>query len=136
MLGSKLVASLPEGCRMFTTYNKHVDPGNSCSFHLDVTDKGGVQQLIRKISPDVIIHTAALTDVDYCETNREEAWNVNVEGTRNIAEASRESNSKLVYVSTDYVFDGERGMYKEDDQPNPVGQYGKTKLEGENVVLV
>jgi len=102
-------------------------------FHLDITNKKDMV-LIKKLSPEIIIHTAALTNVDYCETNKEKAWNVNVEGTRNIAEVSREVNSKLIYISTDYVFDGEKGMYKEDDRTNPVDYYGKTKLEGEKAV--
>ena len=101
---------------------------------LDIRNRGGVDKLVKNISPDVVIHTAALTNVDYCETNKREAWDVNVEGTRNIAEASRLVNSKMVYISTDYVFDGEQGMYREYDRPNPLNHYGETKYEGEKVV--
>ena len=137
LLGGKLLKLLPDDSKKFGTYNTRpvkIDTKNCRSYHLDITNKKDTEHLIVKISPDIIVHTAALTNVDYCETNKSAAWDVNVEGTRNIAESSRETNSKLVYVSTDYVFDGKRGMYKEDDQTNPVDHYGKTKLEGEKVV--
>ncbi len=135
LLGSKLATTLSDKYKTFTTYNTHtIGLRNSCSFYLDITNKKEVQKLIRELSPDVIIHTAALTDVDYCETNKKDAWSVNVEGTGNIAEASKRADSKFVYISTDYVFNGREGLYKEDDQPNPINYYGKTKLEGEKLV--
>jgi dTDP-4-dehydrorhamnose reductase len=91
-------------------------------------------KIIKKIKPDYIVHTAAFTNVDACETHKEDAFKINVNGTKHVAEASEEINAKLVYVSTDYVFDGEKGMYKEEDPTNPVDYYGETKLEGEKVV--
>ncbi|MEA3254649.1 MAG: sugar nucleotide-binding protein [Candidatus Altiarchaeota archaeon] len=108
---------------------------NSCGYdiyptRLDIRNREGVGKLVKEISPDVIIHTAALTNVDYCETHKKEAWDVNVRGTRNIAEASRLVNSKMVYISTDYVFDGEQGTYLEYDRPNPINYYGETKYGG------
>ena len=86
---------------------------------------------IYKIKPEVIIHTAALTNVDECETNKELAYNINVEGTKRVAEIANELGALLVYVSTDYVFSGDKGMYKEEDEPNPMNYYGHTKLLGE-----
>jgi dTDP-4-dehydrorhamnose reductase len=82
-----------------------------------------------------VIHAAAETNVDKCETQKEHAWNVNVEGTRNVAEACAEVNTKLIHISTDYVFDGEKGFYNEEDKPNPANYYGFTKLEGEKQVI-
>jgi dTDP-4-dehydrorhamnose reductase len=73
--------------------------------------------------------------VDKCETDKEHAWRVNVEGTRNLAEACGKINAKLVGISTDYVFDGEKGLYDEDDCPNPINNYGITKLEAEKQVI-
>ncbi len=70
----------------------------------------------RKVGPEVIIHSAALTDVDRCERENELAYKMNVEGTRAIAMAAEKAGSFLVYISTDYVFDGMRGMYREDDR--------------------
>jgi dTDP-4-dehydrorhamnose reductase len=72
--------------------------------------------------------------VDRCETNRELAWSINAEGTGNVAEACRKIGAKLIYVSTDYVFDGNKGMYKEEDEPKPVNYYGLSKLRGEELV--
>lgn len=89
-------------------------------------------EVIYKIRPEVIIHTAALTNVDECETNKELAYKINTEGTKRVVEVAGELKAFLVYVSTDYVFSGNKGMYKEEDAPNPVDYYGHTKLMGEN----
>ena len=99
---------------------------------LDITQKGDVKSLVSSFQPSVIINAAAATNVDWCETHREEAWNVNVVGVENLVEASRKVGAKLIHVSTDYVFDGKSGPYAEDAQPNPISYYGKAKLAGEN----
>lgn len=69
-----------------------------------------------------------------CQNKKELAWKINVEGTRNVAEACSEARAKMVYISTDYIFDGEGRLYTEADTPNPINHYGITKLEGENQV--
>lgn len=85
--------------------------------------------------PEVVIHTAAMTDVDGCERNPDEAYRVNALGTKHVAQACAELNAAMVYVSTDYVFDGMKGTpHLEDDRPNPLSVYGRTKLAGENFV--
>ena len=109
-------------------------PLHSNSLKLDITNSSEASNLFHKLKPDVVIHTASETNVDKCETEKEHAWKTNVEGTRNIALACSEANAKLVYISTDYVFDGEKGLYTEKDKPNPINYYGVTKLEGENQV--
>lgn len=101
---------------------------------LDITRKSDVKSLVSSFQPDVIINAASATNVDSCETHREEAWKVNVVGVENLLEAARKSGIKLIHVSTDYVFDGKHGPYKEDDQPNPINYYGKTKLAAENAI--
>ena len=88
----------------------------------------------RAIKPDVVVHAASLTDVDKCETNKELAWKINVEGTKNIVEAAHVAGSFLIYISTDYVFSGEKGLYKENDKPDPINYYGVTKLKAEEIV--
>jgi dTDP-4-dehydrorhamnose reductase len=108
---------------------------NSNSIELDITGASKVSNLLRNLKPNAVIHTASETNVDKCETEKEQAWKTNVEGTRNIAEACENAGAKLVYISTDYVFDGEKGFYNEDDTPNPVNYYGLTKLEGEKQVI-
>jgi dTDP-4-dehydrorhamnose reductase len=101
---------------------------------LDVTNRSDVKSLISSFQPDVILNAAAATNVDWCESNREEAWKVNVTAVENLAEASRKVNGKLIHVSTDYVFDGKNGPYDETAKPNPLGYYGKTKLASENAI--
>ncbi len=97
----------------------------------DITDLAALQILFQSAKPNTVIHTASETNVDKCEIEKDRAWKINVEGTRNIVEACRQTNAKLIYISTDYVFDGEKGMYSEEDTPNPLNFYGLTKLEGE-----
>jgi len=101
---------------------------------LDISGKTQVDESFKAIKPDVVVHAATLTDVDKCETNKELAWKINVEGTKNIVEAAQRVGSFLIYISTDYVFSGEKGLYKETDKPDPINYYGVTKLKAEEVV--
>jgi dTDP-4-dehydrorhamnose reductase len=109
-----------------TVYGKYVK--------LDVTAKTHVEDVFQDIKPDVVVHAASLTDVDKCELNKDVAWRVNVEGTKNIAAASQKHESFLIYISTDYVFSGEKGCYVESDAANPLNYYGLTKLEAEYLI--
>ena len=103
---------------------------------LDISQKDQVKQLILNFFPDVIINTAAFTNVDKSETERETAWKINVGGVENIALYSWTIDSHLIHFSTDYIFDGKNGPYTEDDKPNPIGYYGRTKLASENSIRV
>ncbi len=99
---------------------------------LDITDIEKTVTTVKNINPDVVIHAAAFTDVDGSESNPDLAYKVNALGTRNVAVACRETDSALVYICTDYVFDGTKGIsYQEYDQANPLSVYGKTKHTGE-----
>jgi dTDP-4-dehydrorhamnose reductase len=98
---------------------------------LDVTDPGCADRLA-SLRPDWVVHAAAATDVDGCEREPECAMAVNAEGTRRVAEGCRRAGAGLVYLSTDYVFDGDKGRpYTESDPPAPLSAYGRSKLEGE-----
>ena len=135
LLGSNILRLANKDFECFGTYNTNPLTINDCKFYkLDITNKNDVNSLFQKINPEVVIHTSSLTNVDYCEKNREETWKVNVEGTRNIVDVSKNLNCKLVFISTDFVFDGIKGMYTEIDKPNPLNYYGLTKLEGEKLV--
>ncbi|MCX5800354.1 MAG: dTDP-4-dehydrorhamnose reductase [Candidatus Eisenbacteria bacterium] len=102
---------------------------------VDISLASETGTLVKKISPQVVIHCAAYTDVDGSESKQEEVFRVNAEGTRNVAAACRETGSALVYLSTDYVFDGESPKpYRETDAPRPLNVYGSSKLEGERFV--
>ncbi len=102
---------------------------------LDITAKEAVSSLIEEVRPDWVINTASVTNVDRCETEKELAWQVNVKGVENLARACQKTGSKIVHISTDYVFDGKNGPYSEEDPTNPLSWYGKTKLEGEQITL-
>ena len=132
LLGCRLVEVLPERYEVIPTHN--TQPMQPNSIRIDVVDRRSVFKVLDEFRPSVVVHAAAETNVDKCEKHKEWAWNVNVEGTRNVAEGCAKIGAKLVYVSTDYVFDGSRGLYREDDRPNPVNYYGSTKLEGEESV--
>jgi dTDP-4-dehydrorhamnose reductase len=104
-------------------------------FKLDKTSTDESSNVFAKVRPEVVVDSAALTNVDYCEIHREEAWRVNVEGSENIARLCSKFGSKLVHISTDYVFDGEKGNYLEQDTPAPLNYYGVTKREAEERAL-
>lgn len=101
---------------------------------LDITDGMAVNALLEKLMPDTIIHCAALTQVDECELNPVKAWTVNVTATRFIVDAAKKINAFLIFISTDFVFDGLNGPYKEEDTVNPVSYYGSTKVAAEKAV--
>jgi len=99
---------------------------------MDITNKSQVESVIKEYMPDVIFHCAAYTAVDKAEEDKDTCFRVNVEGTKNISEVAGEINSKLIYISTDYVFDGTKdGIYETIDTPNPKSIYGLTKYQGE-----
>ncbi len=135
LFGSKLAKTASaKGIEVYAGYSK--DPTQiGVPVLFDVSDKNQVEKAFAFAKPDVVVHAASLTDVDKCELNRELAWKINVEGAKNIAKAASESNAFLVYVSTDYVFSGEKGCYKETDQTGPISYYGLTKLKAEEVSL-
>jgi dTDP-4-dehydrorhamnose reductase len=98
---------------------------------LDILEKEKLKTLISSFKPELIVNAAAYTDVDGCETNTEKAREVNVQGVENLIEVCKKEKMKLIHISTDYVFNGKSGPYSEDDPPNPISYYGKSKLEGE-----
>ena len=101
----------------------------------DITSKEDTEKFIHDTDPEVIVHCAAMTDVDGCEKEPERAMLVNGEGTRNVALATQKINAKLIYISTDYVFSGDLGRpYTEKDSVCPRTVYGKSKLAGEDAV--
>lgn len=102
---------------------------------LDITDRNALKEAILGRLPNVIVNTAALTNVDKCETDRGLAWSLNVTLVEQLARMARIADAHLVHFSTDYVFDGQKGPYSELDTPHPINYYGKSKLAGENVCL-
>ncbi|MBT6808133.1 MAG: SDR family oxidoreductase [Flavobacteriales bacterium] len=102
---------------------------------LDITSKSVVENIIFSEKPDVIINTAAMTNVDACEDNKQECDALNVDAVKYLSDCSIEINAHLVHISTDFIFDGENGPYSEDDIPNPLSYYGLSKLKSETLLL-
>ncbi|NIA31263.1 MAG: sugar nucleotide-binding protein, partial [Actinobacteria bacterium] len=103
-------------------------------YRLDLMDSENLAQLFEEVNPDAVIHTAALADIDFCQNNREQAEAINVGVTRKIAELCAGNGAKLVFCSTDTVFDGEKGFYTEEDKPHPINFYAETKVRAEKIV--
>ena len=101
---------------------------------LDITQKKEVIELVQKFKPDVIIHTAAMTNVDACETSRDECWTMNVHSIEYLMEAALPIKSHIIHLSTDFIFDGADGPYREDDIAAPLSHYGHSKNESEIVL--
>jgi len=101
---------------------------------LDITNKKSVESVVKKHSPDMIVNCAAVTDVDFCEGHPQIAEAVHVGGTKFLSEAADAISAKFIHISTDFIFDGRKGNYTEEDLPNPLGVYARTKYEGEKVV--
>ena len=101
---------------------------------LDITNKIQVEQVFNQFKPNVVINTAAMTNVDACEDQKEQCWNLNVNAVKNLIEVSEKHQTHLIHLSTDFIFDGENGPYKEEDKPNPLSYYGESKYEAEKLL--
>ncbi len=102
----------------------------------DITVRNDIKKVVYDFCPDFIINAAAFTNVDLSETERELAWKINVKGVEYLAESARVIDAHLIHISTDYIFDGKNGPYLENDIPNPLGYYARTKLAGENAIKI
>ena len=102
---------------------------------LDITNEKQIHQVLETHKPDVLINTAAIADVDLCEVEKELCWNTNVKAVGYLVDTCKKFNVHLIHISTDYIFDGTSGPYIESDDPNPISYYGKSKFEGEKVIV-
>ena len=137
LLGQKLVALAPEQARVFGSDITTEPVGEAARvpyLRLDITKRDEVREALQELRPDWIVNTAAYTNVDGCEEQPELCEAVNVGGVANLAEAVRKIGGNLLHISSDYVFDGKAGPYRESDAPNPLGVYGRTKYESEKVL--
>lgn len=103
---------------------------------LDITNQQEINSIFDTFKPNVVINTAAMTNVDACEKDKELCWDLNVNAVKYMIAASEKHNTHLIHLSTDFVFDGKEGPYKETDQPNPLSYYGKSKYEAEKLLQV
>ncbi len=135
-LGWNLFRHLADRFSVTGTYGRHRPrrPGLTAA-RLDLRDREAAGKIISRFSPETVIHCAALTSPAACLADPELAREINTAGTESIARAARGIGARLIYISTDRVFDGKKGRYREDDLPNPLGPYGRSKLAGEKLVL-
>ena len=101
---------------------------------LDITNAKEIDAVFENYKPTVVINTAAMTNVDACEEHREQCWDRNVNAVKHLIEACKKKDTHLIHLSTDFVFDGKNGPYRETDQPNPLSYYGKSKYEAEILI--
>lgn len=138
LLGYKLVqllAAKTDTTTIATARKKPADLPAAVQFmELDITNKNQTIEVIAAAKPDVVIHGAAMTQVDQCETERDKCWQANVNGVAHVIEACTVIGSHLVHVSTDFIFDGTFGPLDEMAVPNPVNYYGESKLAGEKLI--
>ncbi|MEO8589285.1 MAG: SDR family oxidoreductase [Flavobacteriales bacterium] len=139
LLGQKLVAALRSGPDVeLTATSRGTDrtpaPLAMNYRSLDITVRAEVDAVFDEARPDVVIHTAAMTNVDACELDPTACQLQNVMATQHLVDAAKRQRSHFIFLSTDFIFDGENGPYREDDEPGPLSIYGHSKLEGERIV--
>lgn len=137
LLGQKLVLALRDEHEVLATSIGACRMNDQNGFtyqNLDVTDEKAVRQIVLDFQPDAIINTAAMTNVDGCEDDKEACDKLNVYAVECLADACAEVEAYLVHISTDFIFDGEAGPYKEDDEANPLSYYGLSKWKSEQLL--
>lgn len=136
MLGEKCVELLSHSHTVIASdLGEKLLCSNSIPYKMiDITDEESIISCIRESKPDVVVNCAAYTDVDGAEKFKDLAWNVNVEGVKNLVSAINPIGCHLIHISSDYVFDGSNGPYTEEDETNPVNYYGETKLASEKLL--
>jgi dTDP-4-dehydrorhamnose reductase len=132
MLGTDLTSLLREKMALSSSHNEDIEVIEAPHEKLDITLEDEVSGFISRHTPDIIINCAAFTNVDKCETEREIAFKVNALGPKYIAAAAKKCGARVIHISSDFIFDGYSDKpYIEEDQTNPLSEYGRTKLEGE-----
>lgn len=140
LLGLALMGLRPKKYQIVATYNnfhkKDLPIFSNCQFvKLNIINNKEVVKLFSKIKPNILIHAASLGNVDFCEKNKKKAWQVNVLATRNLISACKNYHTKMIFTSSNAVFDGINPPFKETDQTNPLDYYGKTKVRIEKDLI-
>lgn len=139
LLGQKLVHKLKEKPNINIIAsskgeNRISDQAGYRYESFDITNQSEVDAIFQKHKPTVVINTAAMTNVDACESDKDGCWKLNVDAVKYLVRASERHQTHFIHLSTDFVFDGKKGPYKETDEPNPLSYYGKSKLASEKIV--
>lgn len=137
LIGSRILELAPKNWEIITLSNelKKEEFKNASHIDADIRDFEKIEKAFFKYEPDWILHLAAYTDVDGSERKKNLAYGINCLGTKNIAALSKKVGAKIIFLSTDHVFDGKNGNFKEEDKTNPINYYGFTKLKGEEEII-
>ena len=132
LLGYKL-SKISNGYEVYSTFHKNqIDLENIKLVNINISDKKSCEKIL-ELKPDIIVNSAAMTNVDYCEKFQKDAYQVNVIGTKNLADICKSIECKFIHISSDAIFSGKNNNFVEEDIPKPVNIYGKTKLESEKM---
>lgn len=138
LLGQKIVDQLNKSCTLFLATSKGENRNPSCAIanyqQMDISDSSEIEMVFKQFQPTHIIHTAAMTNVDHCEQQPDECNRINFESVKLLFEASIKVNAHFQLLSTDFVFDGEKGNYNEEDQVNPLSVYAQSKVNAEQLL--
>lgn len=135
LLGGYFLRNSINGYEIIGVGNSNIQKTAKNSYKLDITNKSETSNFIKKINPGIIIHAASIGNVDYCEKHSKEAYRVNVEGTQHIINAARRVDAKIIFLSSNAIYDGLNPPYHEKSKTNPIDIYGKTKVEGEKLIM-
>lgn len=134
LLGKYFLNTKLSDYEVFGTYHLNPPSLKKNFVKLDIANRKEVLAIIAKLEPRIVVHAASIGSVDYCETHKEEARAVNVEGTKNVLEASKMVGAKIIFTSSNAIYDGNNPPYDEGAETNPLDVYGKTKVEGEELI--
>ena len=136
LIGSALLKQKNPNFEIIATYNTNTINHHDKSFRIKLPEEEeNLKNLLKRERPELIINSIAYSNVDFCETHKDEAYKLNVESTKKIFKISSELDLKIIHISTDYVFDGTKEKYFENDKPNPINYYGITKRKSEEIIL-
>ena len=137
LIGNALLKNYKNEFDILTTfYKNHISIKNVRSFQYSFpNDLNNLRELLEKEKPDVLVNTMGYSNIDFCELNKSDTEMLHVEVTEKICKLCENIGTKQIFISSDYVFDGEKGNYSEDDVPNPVNYYGLSKLKAEQLIL-
>jgi len=137
LTGYKIANKASSHYDVYGTFNSRPIELENCNlYRLDLNNQEVLEKIFEEIKPEIVVNTSALHNVDFCEENHEKASDVNNHAVKSLLEKSNKCGAKLIHISTDYVFDGESKLpYTENDVPNPLSYYGRSKLDGEKVLL-
>jgi dTDP-4-dehydrorhamnose reductase len=136
-VGATILAQAPPGLEMLAIdqHGVALERKNLSWQQLELRDSRALQALFLTLDPHMVVHTAAISDIDYCEANKDLAEAVNVDVTRLLVELCRNKGARLIFFSSDSVFNGQKGNYRETDEPDPINFYARTKVKAEKIIM-